>query len=448
MEFLLRWIRHPGLKRISAETFWVAAGSGGSILAMLAGVRLLTSVLSPAEYGILALTVSIGMAVKNSIGFGAGTAAVRFFSVAKEKNTFDQYWFCIKRLAWIITLIFSAAALLTVFVLGLKSNPAPVLWGGAVLFGGLLALDMALDGPQNGARNRKLFCWHKNLFEWIRFPLAFLFIKSLWPSAGGALSAFIIAAGVTIFSRVIFLRRLKKKTLDHAATVRNGTELSAGFFKYLWPVAIIGFFTWIQLFADRWALILFGSTEDVGVYFALYQLSFSPAVQITVFLMNLTGPLLFEHSGSASASAKHAQAIKSNHRLAAVMLCGFLSLFVLALLFCRSAGTLLLGEAFREHLNLLPWMILSGGFYAIGQQLFLTIYMGLNVVKPLLFRGLISLFACASVFSGAWLRGIAGVVFGMLFFSAAFCCGAFLFHRAEHRKAVKTCLHAEQPTGL
>jgi hypothetical protein len=85
----------------------------------------------------------------------------------------------------------------------------------------------------------------------------------------------------------------------------------------------------------------------------------------------------------------------------------------------------------------MPWLLLSGGFYAIGQQLFTTVYIGLNSFKPLFFRAFIAIFACTSVVVGAKLNGIYGVTLGLLLFSFSFCFGTLIIHINERNKLHK-----------
>ena len=439
---LIKLAKHPSLQRIGGETIWVAIGSGGSVLAMLVGVRLLTSVLSPSDYGLLALAVSISTAVQISVGLGIGTTATRFYSIAAESGGFFEYWKCMRRIYTAVFVLFSAASCLIGLFIAQIGVQHAFLWSGAIFWGGLLALDTAMDGPQNGARNRKLFCWHHNLFDWVRFPLAYLLIQTLWPSAWGALVAFIVASLLTLSSRRYFLRKLERQTKKDSTTPKDSSgDFSHRLLNYLYPVIFIGLFTWIQLFADRWALMIFGSKEDIGIYFAIYQLSFSPALHLTVFLMNLTGPVLFGASGNLSNASRHIKAVKTNHKLAGIMLVGFVLLFLVVRHFNQQIGTIFLGPLFLSHLDLLPWMLLSGGFYAIGQQLFMTVYMGLDAAKPLYFRGFIAISACVAVCLGGMWNGIVGVTFGLLAFSTIFLCGAFLFHWLERHRVLKSCVY-------
>ena len=413
----------------------MALGSGGSVLAMLVGVRLLTSVLTPSDYGLLALAVSISTAFQSSVGLGIGTTATRFYSIAEERGRFVEYWKCNYQIYSVVFILSIAVSCLTGFFLGQIGFKHAAFWGGAVFWGGLLALDAAMDGPQNGARNRKLYCWHRNLFDWVRFPLAYLLIQTVWPSAWGALVAFIAASILTLSSRGFFLRRLERQTKRNSPDPEANTgDLYRRFFNFLFPIIFIGLFTWIQLFADRWALLVFGSKEDIGIYFALYQLSFSPALHATVFLMNLTGPILFEASGNLSDTPRHVRAVKANHKLAGFMLLVLAFLFLLFQYFNRQIGILFLGPSFHSHLDLMPWMLLSGGFYAIGQQLFMTVYMGLDTVKPFYFRGFIAISACIAVCLGGMLDGIRGVTYGLLAFSTIFLFGAFIFHWFERNR--------------
>jgi O-antigen/teichoic acid export membrane protein len=423
----LAFIKSKLLNSIGLETFWVAIGVGGSVIAMMIGVRLLTTILSPDEYGLLALGASLGMALKNSIGFGLNNSATRFYSIAEKENEFHIYWRCLYRIFIVIVLSSIFLNLIIQVSAVIIKNEELIFWGWSLFWGGLLALDMAMEGPLNGARRRIIFCFHRIFFDFSRFLIAFFLVKIFLPQAYYALFGFVIATSVTITSKFYFINRLRVKTTllkDKEAFLYR--SFSENFYKYFYPTLAIGFFNWIQLFSDRWAINFFRSESEVGIYFALFQIAYSPALILTGFLSNLTGPLLFGASSNFHDNNSQSNAIKMNLILSCILSGFYFIMFFILYVFRNLIGVILLGEEFRSHLQLIPWLFLSGGFYAIGQQLFMIPYMKLNLSQPLLFRAIIAILSLSTISIGSMMHGIIGVTFALFVISLIFYIGAII----------------------
>ena len=97
--------------RLAKEGSWIFAGQIAAVLGALALVRVLTEYLEPAQYGQLALGLTVaGLASQVVIG-GVTNGISRFYSIAAEKNDLPGYLYASRRLMGYATAVVVAIAL-------------------------------------------------------------------------------------------------------------------------------------------------------------------------------------------------------------------------------------------------------------------------------------------------------------------------------------------------
>jgi O-antigen/teichoic acid export membrane protein len=421
------WIKHPVFKRLSGEAFWVAFGVVFSTLGTFVGVRLLTSVMSPEEYGKLALAISAALGLVYSIGAGGGGSVARFFPVARQDGRAEWYWHAIRR-----NLFFTAGTV--VFLLAVLAVTAGVLhldwkssafWGLTILFGGAWTVHTLGYSLHTGARRRKTVSWHQCVIEWGRFLAAFFLIKLWHSSASIVLVGFLVVTLLVSASEWFWVRRaiFRNWSRDESAADR-----SAELFRYAWPLVIAGIFFWIQMFADRWALKMFCSLEEVGIYFALYQISYSPMIYLSTFLCGFLGPIFYGQTGDGNDAVQNRQTLAMNERIAisllSIVTAGTAASFWIGAPLCR----FLIHSEYNSGFWAFPWILAGGGIYAVAQQLLLSVYSGTDtrIMIPLRAGAAVLSFLC--YMAGAAFAGFAGVVFGGLTFSVIFLAAAATVH--------------------
>src|SRR5207247_10934457 len=72
--------------------------------------------------------------------------------------------------------------------------------------------------------------------------------------------------------------------------------------------------------SDRWALQVFASTQDVGLYAALFQLGYYPNVVLAGVAVQFLAPIYFQRAGEARDSQRNAQIARLTWHLTAVAL--------------------------------------------------------------------------------------------------------------------------------
>ena len=86
-----RMLGSPRIRRPGKESFWIAAGNAAAVLGGLAGIRILTELMTPAEYGELALGVTIAVFANQIFSGPLSGGATRFYSLAVERGELRYY---------------------------------------------------------------------------------------------------------------------------------------------------------------------------------------------------------------------------------------------------------------------------------------------------------------------------------------------------------------------
>jgi O-antigen/teichoic acid export membrane protein len=420
------------MKGLAGEAFWVAFGAALSTLAGFVGVRLLTGVMVPEEYGKLGLAMSLAMSLRYSLGAMFRTGTARFYSVARDSASFVWYWRLLRKISVLVCVgnLLAGALLFIVFYAAGQSENAWMI-SLSVLTGGLIVISGIGTGIQSGARNRKAVCWNQNLFNWGRFAFAFVLAVLFSGSALSALVGFLAAILLTLVSQYLFVRKELFPLMRSEGPVGKGH--STGFFAYLWPLLISGVFIWIQLFSIRWAIRQFGSLADVGSYFAYYQIGFMPALVGSGFLITFLNPIFFSHVGDGSDQKAQRKVRVINGRISVVMLAIVLAGFATVLALQSVLAQILVSPAYRADGWMLPWLVLSGGLYAVARQFLLSIYSGMDSKKMLSVSITGGVLALVLNLAGGWFGGVPGILFGGVCFSLIFVFLTWRLHARELR---------------
>lgn len=383
--------------------------------------------MSPDAYGHLALGVSIAMGLVYSVGVALWGSITRFFSVAESDGCAEWYWQAIKNILIHFSIILFMAGMILAIALKLMgfTNSDTWFWFLAILFGGVQVIGETGSALQNGARRRKIFSLHQNLLGWGRFFFAFLIVKFWIPGAEGAMLGFTVTSIWVMLSQRYWV---KKSILENWSKNKSKKDRSKEFYSYFKPLAISGIFIWIQLFADRWALNSFASLDDVGIYFSLYQISFSPVLHCSSFLYHLLGPIFYNKAGDGSDPNRLKKAKLLNGKTAVIIL----FLITIGVGIAYYAGhmicSLLIDSEYSRGFWAFPWLLATSGIYSVGQQLLLSVYSGMDTTVFIPFRIVTTILAAASYILGGIFYGFSGIVIGGLIFSIFFLCLSFLMH--------------------
>jgi len=408
----------PRFQRLAKEGSWIVAGQIAAVLGALVLVRVLTEYLEPAQYGQLALGLTIAGLV-NQVAMGGVTAGIgRFYSIAAENNDLTGYLHASRRLMGYATAVVAAIALvLMAGLLWLGYSQWMGLAAAALVLSVLSGYNSSLSGIQNAARQRAIVAFHGGLDAWLKILLAVGVMLWLGSSSTVVVLGYALSSLLVTGSQFFFLRRLIRPQDEKSKASANwGRQIWA----YSWPFSTWGVFSWAQQASDRWALQAFASTQEVGLYAVVFQLGYAPVGLATGLAMTFLGPILYQRSGSAADHTRNT----SVHRIAWRIT--FVGLFVTALAFFFTfllhewIFHLLVAVKYHAVSYLLPWMVLAGGIFAAGQMLALKLMSEMKPAAMIVAKIVTTILGVGLNIYGASQFGLPGVVAALVAFSGIY----------------------------
>jgi O-antigen/teichoic acid export membrane protein len=403
--------------RLVRELSWVILGQGVAILGGLFGVRLMTGALTPEVYGELALGMTLAT-LGHQIIFGPLTNAfMRFFAPAHEAGKLGSFLIAVRSLLTKTTLIVLIALAPLVVGCWLLSNLKWIeLAVAAVVFSLFSFYSATLNGTQNAARQRSIVALHQGAGQWLRFLTAVGMICIFGMSSAVAMLGYALALLPILFSQFLFFRYrilslARKEAKAHQEEIRRSSKQ---ILHYAWPFTTWGIITWAHFASDRWALQIFHTTHEVGLYAVLYQLGFYPVGLLTGIVMQFILPILFNWAGDSSDHSRMSKVAHLNNLvLIGCLLTTFLGASFLAI-FHTEVFSILVSPDYHSVSTLLPVMFLASGIFACG-QIASTLPMARTNTRILIFpkvvTGFIGLFLN---FLAAFFFGLIGLVFAIL----------------------------------
>lgn len=409
-------------RRLSKEGLWIVLGQALVVLGSLVGVRVLTGLLTSAEYGELALGMTLATLFGQTLFAPLGQGATRFYAPAEEKSSLNIYLTVIRHLVLSATGIVFLLVLLTFAGLLLIGR---IEWVGiaiaSFIFAILAGYNSILNGIQNAARQRSVVALHSGLASWARFLVAAGLILLVGASSTVTILGYGLSMVFVLFSQYIFFRRTIPSTdSDDTTEPSDSSHWQERILAYSWPFASWGIFTWTQQVSDRWALGLLDSTQEVGLYAVLFQLGYYPISILTGVFIQFVAPILFGRIGDATDVKRVIQVSRINNMLAGFTLGLTLVAFLLVLVFHQLVFEIFVAKQYAFVSYLLPWIVLSGGIFASAQVMALDLMNKLNtrgLIAPKITTAIIAVFLN---FIGAYFWGVKGVVAAGVSFSIIF----------------------------
>ncbi len=412
-------------KQISAwvkESLWVVVGQFFALAGSFALVRVMTSLLSPNQYGELALSLTaLGLISQIAIN-SIGASIARYYPVAVLKNQLKTFASVSKGF-----LLISAVLSLTIgliisgFLLINNYQHWAILCLLGFIFATLSLYNFTANSLQNAARNRSTVALHTTVESWLKIAAAFIAILLLGAQASSALIGYCLTLILLLFSQKYFLSKILNKNeesqfLDQSS-VKNWQK---NIWQYAWPFATWGAFTWAQQVSDLWSLKFFTSTSEVGLYTVVFQLGFAPIVLLNTVVQQFLSPILNQH-----ATLSHEGKKKNNVHLT-IWVTAFLSLIVTTLTFIFVFNfhewlfSWLVAAEYRSASVYLAWMLLAGGVFSAGQILSLKLMSEFKSKEMIRLKIYTALLGISFNIAGAWLYGTKGVIGSVVIFSFSY----------------------------
>lgn len=416
------------------EFLWIALGKLLTLLGGAVGVRLLTELLEPLEYGHLALgltaTALIGQAVFGPMSNGSA----RFYAPARQAGKLGTHLAVVRHMAAAATggLAF-LGCLLTAGLLLAGHTQWIGLCVAALCLSLLSGINSILSALQNAARNRAVVALHHAVASWGRYLTAAVLVVALGSTAQVAIWGYAVAMLLVVVSQTLFVRRIVTSSASRIKPGAEGIrEWRRQILDYAWPFATWGVVGWLALSSDRYALQVFASTYDVGVYAVLFQLGYAPVSQLGALTTQLLAPIYFERAGDASDPARVLRVFGLGWNATLLAILGTMMAFLFALLTHRSVFSLLVAEEYRHASGLLPGMVLAAGLVASAHICGVALHSRRTIEFLTVHKIASKVIGVVTISVGALWGGISGVVIGQVVYASV--CLAWillLFHRQQ-----------------
>jgi len=422
---------HRRILKLTPEALWVFIGQVGIAIAGLVGIKLLTHILDPSEFGRLALANTIvALIVTSSFGpFAQGL--MRFWAISRDRGNLKEFYTVSRHLAKYISFV---VFLITVMVSALIIWIARKFdWTILVILS--LAIGIVIGNFNlmlsvfKAARQRRRVAILNNSNAFLRPMIATLVVILIIAKANIALLGYLLASlFIFLVTKRVYSQMVSESYLPHSKPKSQELpfeSLGKKILSYSLPFLIWGIFGWIHMSCDRWSLQTFYGSEVVGAFAVVSLLSTYPLIFGSGFLSSLFTPIAFQKGGDLSQSHKIASANKILMVMTGIYIIGAVVLIGFFAIFHQSLVLLISNISFIRYSHLLPWLTLAWAFFFLG-QMFSTFGMLANQPQIYIMPKLVSsVVAVSATFYLSFRIGPIGVVWGLLLagFIYALWCG-------------------------
>ncbi len=413
---LTLWVRR--LFRFRSEALWVFMGQTGNALGILLGMKVLTQVLDPFEFGRLSIANTVVLLISIGLFGPLGHGFMRFWSISHDRCRVEEFISTANRYARGLVLFVLAVSLIYfVFCFFTERLEHQGLIVVALTVGALRGYFELRVAVLLGARKRKIVAL-ANAAAAICKPLgATVLVVVFVSTADWAMVGYLVTTLAILFVVECYYKNIVKDDLKRSSnnckskitTHRMGKEILS----FSWPFCVWGIFVWVHQSCDRWSLLAFHGADVVGAFSVVALLAAYPLIFSSGFLLNLFMPVAYERAGDLSAC----HALKSAYRLILAMIAVYI-LGAVALVgffaFFHEAIVLLMSNAeYVRFSYLLPALTLSWAFFYLGETL---AAFGLIAKKPKMYIFPKLMSATLAAFGAFFLSseiGVQGVVWAL-----------------------------------
>jgi len=398
------------IKRLAKEGSWIVIGQIVTVAGSLALVRVLTELLDPLQYGQLALGLTIGGLVNQVAMGGITTGIARFYSIAAEKGDLGGYLRASKRLMGYATLGVGAVALILtggLFVTG-QSQWLGLL-AAVLIFSILSGYNSALNNIQNAARQRAIVALHGGMDAWLKIGLATVVVWWVSSSSTAVVIGYAFSALLVTGSQLFFLKRLLRRH-EGVTQILSDEDWERRMWIFSWPMMAGGLFNWGYYASQRWALELFVSTADVGKFYALTQIAYSPVSLAGAMVMSLLVPILYARVGDPGNHQRVANVRDFVFKITGLGVMATLLVAGIAIFWHETIAKLLVAEQYRGMFVYMPLIVVSAGLLqsSIALSSILTLANQTKLVLPLATTGNLIIILLNMIFTRQF--GLPGLV--------------------------------------
>lgn len=373
---------------IAREALWTALGQGLSILGSLGLIRILTSYLTSAEYGYLALGLTASTLYSQVVMGGVSASVGRYYSIYLARDDLVSYLRGAVALVKYASLFVFIFAVIVVIILSITGHEKWIfLIVGICIFSLLTGINSSIISILTAARLRLSLAINAAIEIVLKVCFVLFCLLACGPKAESVIGGYCASS----FVLLIFLRYLLNKKIilkKFNKKIFQEPRWSAEMWSFMWPFLIMGIAAWGQLASSRWILEFYATLSDVGVFQVLVQIA-APIQILSSVLIVFIAPIYFSLSGDDALQSNKQLIRATTFRIATSGLCLVAVLFVMVELFHQEIYSLLVSRNFLMDSHYLPLMIASSGILGISQIFCTQLYSELRI-KEVMYAGIFS----------------------------------------------------------
>jgi O-antigen/teichoic acid export membrane protein len=350
---------------IARQAVWLALGQATVVIAGLAGTRVLTTLLSPADYGEVSLVLGLAALGMGLLCTPFLQATLRAFPDARDAGQIGALRALAARylrrgVTGIAILLVVAGAGWT--LLGKGDVPIALF----VAAGFVVAFDAWRNYESvflNGARRQRDYALRAAFDALARNGAAIGLVVLVGASALPLVLGFAVgsaAVGVLLQRQIVVG---DPGVPDSSRAAWMGGHNSA-FLKYATPLIPLAVLNWTMSMGDRYVLAANWGTDVVGVYWAAYVIGSQPFIAASSLVHTTLRPVLYDAVARADL-AKERRVLRSWILVTVGIAAGG---WLLVTLLAHPLAGLLLGPSFRAAAELMPWIAAAYALQMLQQS--------------------------------------------------------------------------------
>ncbi len=350
---------------------WVFAEQMGTAIAGLFGVKLLTNILGPSEFGIFILANTVVVLISVNFLFGPlGQGLMRVWSISQGRGDLGTFY-AVSRMfeKYIITISIIVAIVLVIISVNIKGRNWAILMAFSMMAGitsGCLGLRLSVF---TAARKRK---WVSllNIGNTVLKPLIAVGFLLINKNATWAMVGYLVATFIIVLLAERFYNHIVSNTV-YPTLMKNNilSSIKKDIISFSWPFAVWGIFNWIYASCDKWALQAYHGVEVVGAFAVVSQLAIFSLVYSYNFLNSLFVPIAFQRAGDLNNNQNIISANKILVIMTIIYILGVIILILIFSIFHYPLVLLISNIQFADLSFLLPWLTFAWSLFYLGQVL-------------------------------------------------------------------------------
>ena len=399
------------------EINWTILGNILSFFGLIILSSRLTFYLSPADYGKLSLLLTI-QGLITQMSFGAiNNGVARFYRIAIEKR--DLNFFLIDCL-----LLFSKISLVIVLLsspifiyLEVKNSFWKNLFFLIVLFSIITGFNSIISTIQSSARQRSIVAFHSILDPWLKIAFVFITFLLFALDLEKLMIIYILVSVIILLSQIFFFLKCFKSNINELRDMQllRMTSWLKKIISFSLPIMVGGFFNWGFISSQRWALNMFSSIENVGLFSVLSQFTYVPIVLVGGTFLSLITPIIYDKAGSMENLFKVKKTELLIYKISLFIFFSTVFFSLISVFFGENILKYFVSEKYYSVSKYIPYMIFSAGLLQASSVISLVISLNNKTFAFLYVSIVVNSIVIICNFLFTWLYGLSGLIFSLIF---------------------------------